>query len=69
MNKSNLGISTSIYTHWVQIHKQLYDVIVAEIIDWPWKQSMNPDDNNEGKFNTDTPTQNRMPDDLMFSVK
>lgn len=57
INKSNLGISTSIYTLAIQIQKQLYNVFVAEIIDWPWKQSMNSDDNNEGKFNTDAPTQ------------
>lgn len=57
INKSNLGISTCIYTLAIQIQKQLYNDIVVEIIDWPWKQSMNSDDNNEGKFNTDPPTQ------------
>lgn len=57
INKSNVDVTTSIHTLAIQIHKQLYNVIVVEIIDWPWKQSMNHDDNNEGKFNNDPLTE------------
>lgn len=57
IHKSYVGVTTSIQTLAIQIRKHLYNIIVAEIIDWPWKQSMNHDDNNEGKFNNDPPTE------------